>query len=70
MIRLSKNPDAPGGKSYVLQRISFCQPANGGAGAARAARSNKKGIRKLTAGENSQSKPLLETRSMYTLQFY
>lgn len=34
--------------SYVLQHISFCQPAN--SGAYHAARSNKKGIRKLTAG--------------------
>lgn len=50
MTGLSKNPDALGKKkkSYVLQHISFCQPAN--SGAYHAARSNKKGIRKLTAG--------------------
>lgn len=53
MIRLSINPDALGGGgrggSYVRLHISFCQPAN--SGAYHAARSNKKGIRKLTAQE-------------------
>lgn len=55
---LSINPDAPlgrlgvGGGSWELQHIGVCHPAN--RGAYHAARSNKKGIRKLTAaGEQS-----------------
>lgn len=69
MIRLSINPDAVRGKkkkkSSVLQRISFCQPANSGAYHAQGV--IKKELENSLVVVKSQIKHLLETTSMHAL---